>query len=177
MDKIYNFLILFIFIGITVQAQNVGIGTNSPDASAKLHIEDPNRGILVPQVSISNVSLSSPVTSPATGLLVWNTNAGAIGGSGQGFYFWNGAMWMVLGSGGHNTLDMAYDEGGIGAGRVITADAGTIEINGTGGLMIDANTTSLSSGVQVNNTNGTNNVDIELGYVGNIGVRCYCSGC
>lgn len=34
-----------------------------------------------------------------------------------------------------NTLDQAYDEGGSGAGRTITADAGAIEINGVDGVL------------------------------------------
>ncbi|MCH2023751.1 MAG: tail fiber domain-containing protein [Saprospiraceae bacterium] len=65
-----------------------------------------------------------------------------------------------------NTLDQAYDEGGAGAGRIITADAGTVEIIGTGGLLVDANTTSLSTALQIKNTNGTNSIDTKIGNVG-----------
>lgn len=32
----------------------------------------------------------------------------------------------------HNTLDQAYDQGGSGAGRVINANAGSVQINGSG---------------------------------------------
>jgi len=42
------------------------------------------------------------------------------------------------GSGG-NTLDQAYDQGGAGAGRTITADAGAVTINGADGLAISGN--------------------------------------
>lgn len=35
-----------------------------------------------------------------------------------------------------NTLDQAYDEGGAGVGRTITADAGAVQIIGAGGLYI-----------------------------------------
>jgi len=38
------------------------------------------------------------------------------------------------GGGGGGTLDQAYDFGGAGAGRTITADSGAVAINGTGGL-------------------------------------------
>jgi len=34
-----------------------------------------------------------------------------------------------------NTLDQAYDQGGTGAGRVITADSGPFEVNGTDGAL------------------------------------------
>ncbi|NOZ62762.1 MAG: hypothetical protein GXO74_13910, partial [Calditrichaeota bacterium] len=37
---------------------------------------------------------------------------------------------------GGNTLDMAYDEGGPGAGRTITADAGAVNIAGQDGLVV-----------------------------------------
>ncbi len=37
---------------------------------------------------------------------------------------------------GANTLDAAYDEGGPGAGRVITADAGPVRIEGADGLVV-----------------------------------------
>jgi hypothetical protein len=40
------------------------------------------------------------------------------------------------GSGG-NTLDQAYDQGGAGAGRIITADAGPVQITGNDGLRVD----------------------------------------
>ncbi len=78
-------------------AQNVGIGTNTPAASAKLHIVDANRGVLIPNVSLVNVTNgTTPVAAPATGLLVWNTNAAVIGGSGDGYYYWAGVAWVRL---------------------------------------------------------------------------------
>ncbi len=48
---------------------------------------------------------------------------------------WDGSKWTT-GYLGRNTLDGAYDEGGAGAGRVIIADAGAVEINGADGLTV-----------------------------------------
>jgi hypothetical protein len=45
-----------------------------------------------------------------------------------------------------NTLDMAYDEGGPGAGRIITADAGPVRIAGADGLYV---TPGLGIGTQL----------------------------
>ena len=45
----------------------------------------------------------------------------------------------VAGSGAGNTLDQAYDQGGPGVGRTITADAGSVHIAGLDGLSVDAN--------------------------------------
>lgn len=46
---------------------------------------------------------------------------------------------VAYGFGGHNTLDDAYDEGGAGAGKTITADAGAVEIAGPDGLSVAGN--------------------------------------
>lgn len=79
------------------QGQNVGIGTPTPDNSAKLEIDDPNRGLLINRVSLVNVTNGiAPVNVPATGLLVYNTNAAVVGGSGTGFYHWDGGQWLKL---------------------------------------------------------------------------------
>lgn len=165
MNKLYQALV-FLILGTNfsfLSAQNVGIGTPTPDPSAKLHIVDANRGLLIPKVTLSNVNIAAPVTAPARGLLVWNINPTVVGGAGEGFYYWNGAEWQTLG--GANTLDMAYDEGGAGAGRIITADAGTVEINGTGGLSVDANTTTASNAGYFDNTDGSENAFVELGRI------------
>lgn len=49
---------------------------------------------------------------------------------------WDGTTW-VPGYLDRNTLDMAYDEGGAGNGRTITADNGAVEIKGTDGFLVD----------------------------------------
>ena len=59
---------------------------------------------------------------------------------------WDGAAWAcapVVGGG--NTLDQAYDEGGAGAGRTLTADTGAVVIDGTGGLEVSNTITSAGS--------------------------------
>lgn len=88
-------LLTILLVANTLTAQNVGIGTNAPHNSAKLHIEDANRGLLVPRVSLVDVTNgTTPVNTPATGLLVYNNNAAVIGGAGVGFYYWDGAQWV-----------------------------------------------------------------------------------
>lgn len=54
-------------------------------------------------------------------------------------YVWDGSSWQIIaqdgtgGSGTANSLNQAYNEGGPGAGRIITSNAGAVEINLTGG--------------------------------------------
>jgi F0F1-type ATP synthase membrane subunit c/vacuolar-type H+-ATPase subunit K len=114
---------------VEVKSQNnVGIGTTTPNASALLDLTSTSRGLLIPRVALLAVgNATSPVNAPATGLLVYNTG----GALAAGFWYWNGSQWTQIGAGGGScsTLDQAYDCGGAGTGRIITADAGQVEIN------------------------------------------------
>ena len=88
-------LFLLMLSGMTSMAQ-IGIQTNSPDASAALDIVSTNKGLLIPRVTLtSNLSSPSPVTSPATGLLVFNTGANQT----VGLYFWDGSKWNLFNAG------------------------------------------------------------------------------
>ena len=58
------------------------------------------------------------------------------------------------GSGGGNTLDQAYDQGGTGAGRQINADAGAVNIAGPDGLTVNGN-------VGIGTTSATHKLTVE----------------
>ncbi len=115
MYKLFVCACFLLAIQLCAMAQNIGIGTINPDASAQLDITASDKGLLVPRISITNIASAAPVTSPATGLLVYNTNASIVGGSGVGFYFWNGSQWTKLSTGGASA----------GAGWQLTGNAGT----------------------------------------------------
>jgi len=80
-----------------LQAQ-VGIGTTNPDASSVLEINATDKGVLIPKVSLSDVSdtMLDGTNTAATGLLIYNTNAATTGGSGVGYYYFNGTIWERL---------------------------------------------------------------------------------
>jgi hypothetical protein len=48
----------------------------------------------------------------------------------------NTLTFSATAAGGGNTLDQAYDEGGVGAGRAVTADAGAVQVDGTDGFVV-----------------------------------------
>jgi len=100
-----------------LQAQNVGIGTATPHPSARLHIEDNARGLLIPNVALTATNVAAPVTSPATSLLVYNTATAGTGATAvtPGFYYWDGSQWVRLASGG----------AGGGNAWLLTGNAGT----------------------------------------------------
>lgn len=88
-------LFSFAVTGLNAQVAINNTATN-PDASAILDLNSGNAGVnkgfLPPQVALTNVSVAAPVTSPATGLIVYSTSAPA-GGNGIGYYYWTGTAW------------------------------------------------------------------------------------
>lgn len=81
-------LFILLLLPLILQAQ-VGINTTTPDASSMLDINATDKGLLIPRVSIPNLNAASPITAPATSLLVYNTNTT----TGTGFYYWDGTKW------------------------------------------------------------------------------------
>ncbi len=74
----------------------VGVHTDFPDNSSAMDIVASDKGLLIPRVSLTtDLTDPSPVTSPAVGLLVFNS------GTDQplGFYYWDGIHWVLIGSG------------------------------------------------------------------------------
>ncbi|USQ03568.1 hypothetical protein [Aquirufa antheringensis] len=84
------FLFLFISTGLFAQT---GIGTTTPNASAKLDVYSTNKGFLPPRVTLTSTTDASTIASPAEGLLVYNL--GSVGLQ-AGYYFWNGANWATI---------------------------------------------------------------------------------
>ncbi len=102
---------------------NVGIGTDDPDPNAILDLYAIDKGLLIPR--LTNVQRTGlTLAGGQTGLLVYDTDD-------DQFWYWDGGQWVTIGGGGGGcvTLDEAYDCGGAGVGRIITSDAGAVEIN------------------------------------------------
>jgi hypothetical protein len=79
-------LVVLLFSGIS-NAQ-VGIGTNTPAASAQLDVSSTERGFLPPRMTSAQRDL---IATPATGLLIFQTDNTA------GYYYYNGTAWVSLG--------------------------------------------------------------------------------
>ncbi|GAB3996679.1 hypothetical protein GCM10028807_39850 [Spirosoma daeguense] len=88
MKKTLFSVFLFTLIGSTVFAQ-VGVGTNTPDASAELEVRSTSKGLLIPRVNSTG-----DVANPAKGLLVYQTSGS------EGFYYNSGTpaspVWLPL---------------------------------------------------------------------------------
>jgi len=136
MDKVFLILLSFV-ISIQVYGQT-GIGTTTPNASAKLEIAATDKGLLIPRLTLTQ---RGSISSPANGLLIYQTD-GVVG-----FYVNTGTAasptwtrinidWVRTGN------DIAYTAGNV-------STTGTL----TGG---NSSTSSLSGfGANINTQSGT----------------------
>ena len=92
--KIVEIVVIILFVS-TANAQT-GIGTTTPNASAKLEVYATNKGFLPPRVTLTSATDSTTIPNAAEGLLVYNL--GSIGLQ-AGYYFWNGANWATIATG------------------------------------------------------------------------------
>lgn len=110
---IFTGLMLMFSLPIFAQVAINDDGT-PPAASAMLDINSPNRGFLPPRLTLTAANLPDPVTAPAPGLLVYNTQS-----NGEepnkviaGYYSWSGSRWIpVSPPTGINPGDMAFWNG------------------------------------------------------------------
>ena len=72
------------------QSTSINADGTAPAASAMLDVSATDKGMLVPRMTTAQ---RTAIVSPATGLLVYDTNT-------NGFYFFNGTAWTAIGGGG-----------------------------------------------------------------------------
>jgi len=86
--RIFGFL-FSILLGSSMYAQTgVAIPTTATDPTAELNIVSTTKGVLIP--SLTYLQMYS-IASPATGLLVFNSNNNS-------FEFYNGSSWEIIGT-------------------------------------------------------------------------------
>ena len=103
----------------------VGINTNTPNASSALEIESTTGGILIPRLTQTQ---RDAITEPATGLMIYQTNQTA------GFYFWDGAAWTKIdGVAGPQGTDGADGNDGLQGETGLAGPAGADGTNGNDG--------------------------------------------
>jgi hypothetical protein len=118
MKIIFLTFCLLAITSINLLAQNgVSINTDgtSPDASAILDAKSTDKGILIPRVALTATNSATPVSSPAIGLMIYNTATAGTPPNNvtPGFYFWNGSSWNRFTTG--NTVEWKLDGNSVGA--------------------------------------------------------------
>lgn len=151
--------IAIILFALNTNAQSVAINNDgtTAHASAILDLKSTNQGVLVPRMTASQRGL---IASPATGLMVYQTDAPA------GFYFYNGTSWTTLNgtNGSNGTNGQGVPTGGT-TGQVLSkinaTDFNTQWVSPTGGgATLDLLATNTSSTAVFALAQGTNTGDI-----------------
>jgi hypothetical protein len=104
-----NIIILFLLSNFLVNANaQTGIGTITPNASAKLEVASSTQGFLPPRIALTgtndNTTIKNAVgtsITPATGLLIYNTATTGTAPNNvvPGYYYWNGTVWVQISNG------------------------------------------------------------------------------
>jgi hypothetical protein len=119
-------ILLFLFISFIAEAQT-GIGTTTPDASAKLDISSTTKGLLAPRMTAAQ---KTAISLPATGLLVYQTDAPT------GFYVNTGTsaspVWLRISNDWTKSgNDISYTAGNVSTtGNLTGGNASTSTISG-----------------------------------------------
>jgi serine/threonine protein kinase, bacterial len=120
MKKLFYWF-LSIFIYQTTLAQSVGIGTTTPDASARLEVNSTTQGILIPKLTSTQ---RNAIANPATGLLVFQTDGT------PGFCYYNGYSWINL-TNGHSLNSQGFSLG-FGLTSTLAGSGAAGATDGTG---------------------------------------------
>ncbi len=114
--KSISIVFFTVFCAVISNAQSIGIGTTTPDASAVLDVKSGNKGMLVPRVALTAINVAAPITAPADALLIYNTATAGTGESAvsPGFYYWNTSTmrWTAIAT---RTSDANQGNVGFGA--------------------------------------------------------------
>ena len=136
-------LVLILFKTAVLNAQT-GIGTTTPDASAKLEVNSSNKGFLPPRVTLTSGTDTTTIPSPATGLLVYNTgnNPGLV----AGYYYWNGTSWATIATATGSGVSSSYLRGSRSAAQTTNLSVNSLvafsQVDNVSGQEISLNTTT-----------------------------------
>jgi hypothetical protein len=151
-------LIASIFFIMNSNAQNVGIGTTTPNSSAQLDVSSTAKGFLTPRMSATQ---RTGIPSPAAGLLVYDTDSSS-------FAYYTGSNWFFLkgASSLANTWSTVGNSGTASYNFIGTTDNNPlrIRINNRPAGMIDASNKSIGFGDSALYSNtGYSNIAIGTG--------------
>ena len=79
--------------GYSQQGVSINTAGTPANPSAMLDVSSTSKGLLIPRVSLTSTNDVTTIASPATSLLVYNTNAAMVGGA-VGFWYFNGTIWV-----------------------------------------------------------------------------------
>jgi hypothetical protein len=164
--KNYFLLIALVFLSVGINGQNnIGIGTTTPHPSSILDITSITDGLLIPRMTYAQ---KNAIGTPATGLMVFQTNAS--GANQSGLYYYDGALWKRFarsdetGGGGASGWTIAGDD----QYSNLTGNVGIGTTNPTSKFHVVGNIYQEGGSYFLNNTSGTlqfRNSNVNTAYV------------
>ncbi len=96
--KNFTILLTLCFFFSSKTSAQVGIGTTTPSSSAQLEVASSSKGFLPPRVALSSINDASTISSPASGLTIYNTATAGTSPNDvtPGYYYYNGTNWQRL---------------------------------------------------------------------------------
>jgi len=104
-----------------------------------VEVASTTQGFLPPRVALTATNAASPISSPATGLLVYNTQTAGSSPNQvtPGYYFWNGTAWLKLTENG-STRSAAF----VGRGEDVILGNLKVRMAATGNTSLQVSTVS-----------------------------------
>lgn len=147
-----HLLLIVVFVIPFQLLSQTGIGTTTPHASAKLEVASDRQGFLPPRIALTAINSASPITSPATGLIIFNTaTAGTTPNNVlPGYYYWDGSKWNGL-----------VDQGSLNSfsgfnPNYAQSNASAVSKSATGDIIVSQSITTSGRPVQIIATGDAN---------------------
>ncbi|MBA5794086.1 hypothetical protein H1R17_02325 [Flavobacterium sp. xlx-214] len=131
MKKItYTIGFAFAMLATSNAVAQQGFGTNRPDKSAAVEIKSPNKGLLIPRITLTSDTDVTTIVSPANSLLIYNETT--TNGLHAGYYYFNTNLtkWIPL-------LDSQYQNN-----TTVTQDGQNLSVIGTPTVNANGSTTT-----------------------------------
>jgi len=106
--RIFSIYILIFFVCLINANAQTGIGTTTPNASAKLEVASSTQGFLPPRIALTSTNDNTTIKNaagasitPAIGLLIYNTATTGTAPNNvvPGYYYYNGTVWVQISNG------------------------------------------------------------------------------
>ncbi len=145
-NKFYLIIYLLSLTYGGVMAQSIEINPSS-SSSAMITGTSTNKGLLVPRMTDTQ---RAAIASPATGLMVYQTNGTT------GFYFWNGTAWVDLGGSGGTASELQKITEGSNTGwRILGRNPANYGDIGANAVDLSTSTTASTRGATGTNALAT----------------------
>lgn len=181
--------VVLLLLSVFHSSAQTGIGTTTPEASAKLDVSSTNKGFLPPRIALTAMNSGSPVTSPATGLLIFNTASAGTNPNQvtPGYYYWDGvnSKWVRLEDKADNLGNHTATDNIRLNGYYLSNDGGSegIKVDNSGNVGIGTSTPTsrlniAGGGVRLATgfSNATNRPSLTSSSIGNYEIRAVGSG-